>query len=344
MANGTVQAKHHLHQQHPQVASKLKPVKERRPTALPTQQPKIENDADGTGGDGTRVAGVGQSAHFFIGNGEENEDDDDNSEEDEQYDEEYEDDKDVVVVRENDVNAGKALISASLNHKQLQQQQFADVVDVSGKHTSLKSSSSTSLAAKSSKASNSTSVTSITSKIRTKLPSNTSNKVRKFGRTDTASSQTNSQHQQQQQQEEDKVHIPPPPPLPPQPLCLPNSPSLSLVSKSKRNSNLPESQSPTATNSNAGAASGSTFEILTETDVKTQDSSSSLSSSSASSSPATHQQKSGNAKARVSQLFFLILGLHSSQALICRLGTELNRTEHALAFVEKSLSQILSPF
>ncbi|XP_061402934.1 cGMP-dependent protein kinase, isozyme 1 [Musca vetustissima] len=295
--NGNIQAKHHLHQQHPQVASKLKPVKERRPTALPTQQPKIA-DADDEGAKnndsqqlGTRMAGVGQPAKFFIGNGKEDDEDYDYGNEVDEVgcvddDDDDVDNADVVVVNEN---------APSLNHKQ---QPSANVVDVAGKQTSLVSLSSTSNGRSSSALANSltsSASTTTTSKLRTKLPSTTSNKLRKFVRSDTTCSLTSSHRE-----EEEKVHIPPPPPLPPQPLCQPAaSPSLSLISKSKRNSNFPESQArSSASGGNETTTTlDSTFTSLTETDVKTQDSSSSAAAT-ATARTSTHQN--GYAKTRES--------------------------------------------
>ncbi|XP_073823990.1 cGMP-dependent protein kinase 1 isoform X1 [Musca autumnalis] len=294
--NGNIQAKHHLHLQHPQVASKLKPVKERRPTALPTQQPKIENDSGVVQEEEEeeRVAGVGQPAKFFIGNGKEEDDDVEHDEHDygNEVHEVDDDNADVVVVNEN---------ASSFNHKQQSSSSTSVnvvVCDVAGgKQTSLLSSSSnsrssTALAANSLTSSASTTTT---SKLRTKLPSNTSNKLRKFVRTDTANSLTLSQRAAA----EEEVHIPPPPPLPPQPLCPVASPSLSLISKSKRNSNFPESQASPGAGGNDIAALGTTFTSLTETDVKTQDSSSATASVSArTTTTSTHQN--GYAKTRES--------------------------------------------
>ncbi|XP_013105254.2 cGMP-dependent protein kinase 1 [Stomoxys calcitrans] len=290
VANGSIQAKQHLHQQHPQLPTKLKPVKERRPTALPLQQPKIENghaDDDDEGEENDFLSkdnGIEmeeQSAKFFIGNASGDDDDDD--------DDEDEDNADVVVV----ANEKLTVFVTPPSSARIQEvpfsypkQQFANAVDVTGgKQTSLTSLSSFSAAAATATATSS-------AKIRTKLPSNTSNKLRKFGRTDTANSSLS-----QQQEEEEKVHIPPPPPLPPQPLC---TPSLSVISRGKRISNMPET--PTSATS---ATSSSTFPVLTETEVKeTQASSptpsldSTTSTTTTTATTATHQ--SGNVPLRES--------------------------------------------
>uniref|UniRef100_A0A1I8NZJ0 cGMP-dependent protein kinase n=1 Tax=Stomoxys calcitrans TaxID=35570 RepID=A0A1I8NZJ0_STOCA len=287
VANGSIQAKQHLHQQHPQLPTKLKPVKERRPTALPLQQPKIENghaDDDDEGEENdfpSKDNGIEmeeQSAKFFIGNASGDDDDDDDDDED---------NADVVVV----ANEKLTVFVTPPSSARIQEvpfsypkQQFANAVDVTaGKQTSLTSLSSFSAAAATATSS---------AKIRTKLPSNTSNKLRKFGRTDTANSSLS-----QQQEEEEKVHIPPPPPLPPQPLC---TPSLSVISRGKRISNMPET--PTSATS---ATSSSTFPVLTETEVKeTQASSptpsldSTTSTTTTTATTATHQ--SGNVPLRES--------------------------------------------
>lgn len=289
---GSVQAKHHLHHQHPQVCSKLKPVKERRPTALPTEQPKIENDEDsgqqknardvldGAAQD-LRGGTNGKPATFFIGGG---------------YpvsgDESSDSDNDDVVlaavpaVNENDY-ASRGVSSVSLKQQHLEN---VSLLRINSKQTLTSSATSTPLpspsitsslapsplAARSATTDAAAGYGATSSKLRTKFPSNSSNKLRKFGRTDTATS-TLSQHV-----EIEKVHIPTPPPLPPQPLCVVTSPSLqSLVSKSKRSSNLSESQPL------PGEAATVT---LTETEVKTQ--------ASPTLTSATHD--GGNTKARVS--------------------------------------------
>ncbi|XP_046811863.1 putative mediator of RNA polymerase II transcription subunit 26, partial [Lucilia cuprina] len=92
LTNGTAaaNAKHHPHPtQSSKKQNKLKPVKERRPTALPTEQPTIEgNTATENGND--------NKAKFFIGTHDENDNTDEEEEED--GEEDRKDSEEMLVV------------------------------------------------------------------------------------------------------------------------------------------------------------------------------------------------------------------------------------------------------
>ncbi|XP_075149492.1 cGMP-dependent protein kinase 1 isoform X2 [Haematobia irritans] len=299
--NGTAQAKQHLHQQHPQVSSKLKPVKERRPTALPMQQPKIENDEDTDGSaidseDVTMGATV-VTAKFFIGHT--NSDDDDDGDDGDDDSNANNDNADVVMgLNENMAETLPAAVPFITPTKQ----QFANSNNVNGKQTSQTSLSSYSVGIATSSTS-SFSASASAQKLRTKQPSNSSNKLRKFGRTDTTSSSLS-----QQLEQEERANIPPPPPLPPQPLCTPTP---SVISRTKRNSSMPETPSSTSTSvttTTTHAASASVFSTLTETDVMKTEASSSpppppesdYSITSTINTRETMQQQGGNTQTRES--------------------------------------------
>lgn len=204
LTNGTTTAAaanakhHHQPQQYSQQKhGKLKPVKERRPTALPTEQPTIEEQSNNAN------TSTNNKAKFFIGTHDETEDDDDDD-----------DDKDTIDGDLDLHNKTEELVDYDPD--------CSDNKCSPSPNTSLNSKNFDILNAK---------------LRNSKLPSNTSNKLSKFTRTPTNNSTLSQHHDVILEKEVANIPPPPPLPPQPLVVAHSPSILSKKSSKSKRFSN-----------------------------------------------------------------------------------------------------------